>query len=41
MWLECSARPAPDHGRVRRLLSTLVGPAHTRRLIFDAEALAA
>ncbi len=41
IWLECSSLASPPEGRLRRLLSALGAPAHTRRLIVDCVAEAA
>ena len=40
IWLECTSRTQPSDSAFERILSTLSGPAHSRRLIIEAEAAA-
>jgi hypothetical protein len=41
IWLECASVREPDGSRLRRLMSVLTLPGHTRRLIVELYADAA
>ena len=40
IWLECTSRTEPSRSPIVRVLSTLSGTAHSRRLIIEADAAA-